>query len=289
MEQREKEEKPLYKKWIFWSLIVCILIVLTFVLSSTTTRPIQTAQTGNTASIQSPQVSDIPTQPVVVSATQNQQDQEKFKVLKVIDGDTIDVDLNGKVTRLRLIGMDTPEVVDPRKPVQCFGREASNKAKELLSDQLVRLENDPSQGEIDKYGRVLRYVYLPNGQNFNKLMIKEGYAHEYTYNTPYKYQAEFKQAEKEASMNKLGLWGAICQNTETKSTVVPTPVSTQTTEATGSCAIKGNISSSGEKIFHVLGCGSYEKTVIDESKGERWFCSESEAISAGWRKALNCS
>ena len=54
------------------------------------------------------------------------------------------------------------------------------------------------------------------------------------------------------------------------------------------CLIKGNISASGEKIYHLPGCGSYKKTVITESKGERWFCSEKEAISAGWRKAKNC-
>jgi len=129
-----------------------------------------------------------------------------FKVVKVIDGDTVDVDISGKVTRLRLIGMDTPEVVDPRKPVQCFGREASAKAKELLSGQLVGLESDPSQGELDKYGRTLRYVYLADGRSFNKLMIEEGYAHEYTYDTPYKYRAEYKEAQKTAEATKQGLW-----------------------------------------------------------------------------------
>lgn len=129
-----------------------------------------------------------------------------YKVVKVVDGDTLDVDIAGKTTRLRLIGIDTPEVVDPRKPVQCFGREASAKAKELLSGQSVRLESDPTQGELDKYGRTLRYVFLSDGRSFNKLMIEEGYAHEYTYNTPYKYQIEFKKAQKTAEANKKGLW-----------------------------------------------------------------------------------
>ena len=61
------------------------------------------------------------------------------------------------------------------------------------------------------------------------------------------------------------------------------------TSNANSCTIKGNISSSKEKIFHMIGCGSYNKTVIDESRGEKWFCSEKEAIDAGWRKALNCN
>lgn len=63
---------------------------------------------------------------------------------------------------------------------------------------------------------------------------------------------------------------------------------TASSSAAASCLIKGNISSSKEKIYHVLGCRSYDATKIDTSAGERWFCTEKEAIGAGWRKALNC-
>ena len=84
---------------------------------------------------------------------------EVFDVESVVDGDTIKVSMNGKVETLRLIGIDTPETKDPRKPVQCFGAEASRKATELLAGQKVRLEADASQGERDKYGRLLRYVW----------------------------------------------------------------------------------------------------------------------------------
>ncbi len=130
-----------------------------------------------------------------------------LKVLKVVDGDTIVVLREGRRQTVRLIGMDTPEVVDPRKTVQCFGREASNKAHELLDGSNVRLELDPSQGEIDKYGRLLAYVFMQNGQNYNELMIESGYAHEYTYQSqPYKYQEQFKQAEVVARDNSRGLW-----------------------------------------------------------------------------------
>lgn len=130
-----------------------------------------------------------------------------FRVVKVVDGDTFDVDIRGTSTRIRLIGVDTPEVVDPRKPVQCFGREASDKAKALLANQVVRLESDSTQGDKDKYGRILRYVFLTDGTSFNKMMIEEGYAHEYTYKTPYKYQTEFKAAQTEAQREARGLWG----------------------------------------------------------------------------------
>lgn len=158
---------------------------------------------------------------------------ETFRVVKVIDGDTINVDINGKVETLRLIGIDTPETVDPRKPVQCFGIEASNKAKGVLNGQSVRLEADNTQGERDKYNRLLRYVFLLDGTNFNKLMISEGYAHEYTYQSnPYKYQTEFKQAEKEARENKRGLWADnACEGTSIKSTY-QTPATNNTS---GSC------------------------------------------------------
>lgn len=131
---------------------------------------------------------------------------KSYKVAKVVDGDTIDVNIDGKTERLRMIGIDTPETVDPRKSVQCFGVEASNKAKEILLDKFITLESDPTQGEIDKYGRLLRYAFLPDGTNFGLFMISEGYAHEYTYRLPYKYQAEFKQAEIDARENNRGLW-----------------------------------------------------------------------------------
>ncbi len=131
---------------------------------------------------------------------------EGYRVVKVVDGDTLDVDIDGKIERLRLIGIDTPETVDPRKEIQCFGIEASNKAKELLNGQFVTLESDDSQGERDKYKRLLRYVILADGTNFNQYMIAEGYAHEYTYDEAYLYQAEFKQAENDARNGGKGLW-----------------------------------------------------------------------------------
>jgi len=170
-------------------------------------------------------------------------EKEFYKVLKVIDGDTIAVDIDGKEEVLRLIGINTPETVDPRKPVECFGKEASNKAKEILSGKSVALEADPSQGERDKYGRLLRYVFLEGGAIFNKLMITEGFAYEYTYNLPYKYQAEFKQAEKEARLAKRGLWAddtcaGDVSKTTTETRIQPQP---QPTIATEVCDCNGNV------------------------------------------------
>jgi len=146
-------------------------------------------------------------QEIIVESTIEGPQTELHTVIKVIDGDTIAVEIDGKTETLRLIGIDTPETVHPNKPVQCFGIEASSKAKETLSGQTVRLEADTAQGERDKYGRLLRYIFLENGTNFNKMMIVQGYAFEYTYQgIPYQYQTEFKQAEEKARAAKLGLW-----------------------------------------------------------------------------------
>lgn len=129
------------------------------------------------------------------------------KIVKVIDGDTAQIEINGQIKTVRYIGMDTPEIVDPRKTVQCFGREASTKAHELLDNQVVQLEFDKSVGEQDKYGRLLAYIILPDGKLYNKQMIAEGYAKEYTYqDQTYKYQADFKSAQKDAESASLGLW-----------------------------------------------------------------------------------
>jgi micrococcal nuclease len=132
-----------------------------------------------------------------------------YRVVKTVDGDTIKVSINNKIETIRLIGVDTPETVDPRRTVQCFGREASDFTKKTLSNQNVKLEADILSGDRDKYQRLLRYVFLSDGQNFNQVLIENGYGHEYTYNSiPYKYQKIFKQSEKDARDNSRGLWAS---------------------------------------------------------------------------------
>ena len=208
---------------------------------------------------------------------------ELVKVVRVVDGDTINVEINGKTESVRYIGIDTPETVDPRKPVQCFGIEASKKNKELVEGKMVRLEKDIT--DRDKYNRLLRYVWLDNSL-VNQTLVVQGFAKSYSYPPDVAYQSIFVMSEKKAREDKLGLWTAC--TSETASTTAITSPATQTSTSNPSCTIKGNISSSGEKIYHMQGCGSYSKTTIDESHGEKWFCTESEAQSAGWRKALNC-
>jgi len=142
--------------------------------------------------------------------TQKKSLQEKkitYPVQKVVDGDTVVIRRDGKNETLRLIGMDAPETTTLRKGVvECFGSDATKRARELLDGVEVTLEEDASQGTYDKYGRTLAYLILPDGHNFAEVMIAEGYAHEYTYNLPYRYQKEFKAAQKSAERTKSGLW-----------------------------------------------------------------------------------
>ena len=130
-----------------------------------------------------------------------------YSVTSVIDGDTIKVEIGNKTETVRLIGVDTPETKDPRKPIQCFGRQASDFTKQQLSGTTVRLEPDSSQQDRDKYGRLLRYVYTKNGTLFNELLIESGYAYEYTYqNNPYRLRDDFLNAQRTAKIQNLGLW-----------------------------------------------------------------------------------
>ncbi|MDO8551511.1 MAG: thermonuclease family protein [bacterium] len=145
--------------------------------------------------------------------------KQEVKVTRVIDGDTIDVLINRKTERVRLIGINTPETVDPRKPVECFGKKAYQVANERLVGQTVWMEQDPSQTNRDRYHRLLRYIWTDGGTvDFGKKMIANGFAYEYTYNRSYKYQAIYKQAQKEAEEGKKGLWADNACPTPTENT-----------------------------------------------------------------------
>ncbi|MEN9551735.1 MAG: hypothetical protein RI935_112 [Candidatus Parcubacteria bacterium] len=129
-----------------------------------------------------------------------------FDVVRAVDGDTIIINMEGKNESVRLLGINTPESVDPRRPVECFGKEASTRMEEIAEGKKVRLEYDESQGYRDAYDRLLAYVYLEDEQMINRKMIMEGYAYEYTYLTPYLFQKEFRDAQKFAKSQNRGLW-----------------------------------------------------------------------------------
>ncbi len=202
-------------------------------------------------------------------------------VIRVIDGDTIEVSIGDQSLKVRYIGIDTPETVDPRRPVGCLGKEASERNRQLVLGMTVGLERDVS--ETDDFGRLLRYVWV-EGAMVNAILVSEGYAAASTYPPDVRHDNLFASLQMEARQAGRGLWGPVCES--------PAPPATA---PEGACeysgseepVIKGNIAvSDDEKIYHVPGGEFYERTVIDETKGERWFCSEAEAVAAGWRRSL---
>lgn len=129
-----------------------------------------------------------------------------YSVLRVIDGDTVEVSYRGG-TSIRIIGIDTPETVDPNTPDECGGPQASALANELLSGRQVRLVFDRSQGRTDYYDRTLAYLDIPGLGDFGHTMIKRGAAAEYTYDTAYDRQAKYIAAESRAQSKGRGVWG----------------------------------------------------------------------------------
>ena len=140
-------------------------------------------------------------------------------VLRVVDGDTIDVrdDTRGRL-RIRLLGIDSPEVHKPGWSVGCWGPEAARFATETLSGQRVALEEDPTQDTHDRYGRSLAYVVLADGRDFSVEAARAGAARIYVYDDkPVGRYPEIKAAEDEAQAAHRGLWGPPC-NGHTEST-----------------------------------------------------------------------
>jgi len=134
-------------------------------------------------------------------------------VLRVVDGDTIHVLVEGRDTTVRLLGIDTPETVKPNSPVECFGPEASAFTTSILDGQRVTLEFDDSQDRLDRYGRTLAFVWVPvptGGLDLvNRDLVAGGYAYQRQYGPrPVSWQPELMAAQQQARDSKAGLWGA---------------------------------------------------------------------------------
>jgi micrococcal nuclease len=129
------------------------------------------------------------------------------KVIRVVDGDTIGVSPNEKV---RLIGVDTPETVHPKRAVECFGKDAKEFTRSAVEGKTVRLVFDQvnsARRHKDKYGRILAYVYLEDGAMLNRELIRRGFAHAYT-RFPFRYLVEFRELERAARIQAVGLWSS---------------------------------------------------------------------------------
>ncbi len=128
-------------------------------------------------------------------------------ISRVVDGDTVEVEVEGVTESVRLIGVDTPETVDERKPIQCFGPEASARTASLLPQgTAVRLERDTEAR--DRYGRLLAYLYrASDGLFVNVALVRDGYGSVLLIEPNVTYAAAFRDAQATARQQGAGLWG----------------------------------------------------------------------------------
>lgn len=128
-----------------------------------------------------------------------------YSINHFVDGDTIAVNMNGKTESVRLIGVDTPETHKPNTPVQCYGPAAAAYTKNLIGHSQVRLQADSESDNRDRYGRLLRYVYVPDGRLVENELIKNGYGFAYT-QFAFSKASEFRALQDEAQAAHKGLW-----------------------------------------------------------------------------------
>lgn len=205
----------------------------------------------------------------------------------VIDGDTIEI----RGQRIRFNGIDAPESRQYCEDAKGFeyacGREAANALNEFLA---VSRPVSCSFVEWDQYGRFVGNCRRADGRSVAGWLVENGHALDWPRYSNGNY-AEHQAAAKQA---RRGMWQGqfqepwdwrIANQSDDFTPTAPAPSSSFALLGSPSCDIKGNISSKGERIYHVPGQKFYQQTKISEGKGERWFCSEAEARQAGWRKA----
>ena len=204
------------------------------------------------------------------------------KCTRVIDGDTIEVEYYGKKDKVRLIGVDTPETKDPRKPVQYFGKEATEFTRRVVEGENVKLEFD--QTLRDKYDRLLAYVYLPSGEMLNAKLIKEGYGHAYT-KYPFKYLEEFRLYEKQAREKGLGLWGERKVKEEPQKARAPNETSYK--EGT---SIEIPASQEHEETVYITRTGKkYHREYCSYLRRSKIPISKKDAINRGYTPCSRCN
>jgi micrococcal nuclease len=257
------------------------------------TNPKQTEENvNNTKEIESSSSEEVPiiknTNKKLLEAT----------IAKNVDGDTVDINLNGRIEKVRMLCVDTPETHHPRLGVQPFGPEASDYTKKILSVG-TKVEIEPGIGEgRDKYGRLLAYIYV-NGKMFNEMLLEQGLARvAYIYAPNTQYVDEFYAIQKKAQKKGVGIWSIenyaqedgyntgnvkgtdskTSTGTSSGSSYQNNPSDDQETNLDCKGKIKGNVNS---HIYHVPG-GSYYDSTIDNIV---WFCSEKEAEDKGYRKS----
>lgn len=226
---------------------------------------------------------------------------QKASVESIIDGDTIEVKIGDDVYKLRLIGINTPEINHPDKGVEFFGKEASEFTKEILENKEIYLEKDLS--EVDKYQRILRYVWLNlpknpekpsfeelRDQSLNGILVRDGYANAVTVPPDVKYAEWLAKIEKEAQANNMGLWNESAKtaweeaknspyNRWVRATAEVTNRGKTYTADTTQGPVKANVNSNK---YHVQGQQGYNKISVNNVV---WFNTKEEAEAAGYLPA----
>jgi len=201
----------------------------------------------------------------------------------VIDGDTLEI----RGTRIRLHAADAPESAQSCQGPDGKAYRCGQQAALAMSDKIGASTVTCHQRDIDRYQRIVAQCSA-NGVDLNAWLVQQGYALAYR-----KYGTDYVAQEDEARKSKRGLWAGSFtppwdwrrgeRGTSAAEPIPPAASSRPNIAAFGDCKVKGNISAKGEKIYHMPGSRNYDRTVLSEAAGERWFCSESEAIAAGWR------
>lgn len=211
-------------------------------------------------------------------------EENLHEILRVVDGDTFEVEgESGKAIIIRVLNMTTPE------RGECFYQESKKALEDLLKDKKVKLEKDVS-GE-DRFGRLLRHVFVSSGTEDDdniivaKYMIEKGFAKVQPVLPDARFKRYLARFGTKAETEKLGVWK------ECKGKLPKSFVETTNAEPTDeNCIIKGNVSQiTNEKLYFFPECPSYSQTRIDPSKGERYFCTEAEAQSAGFKISGGCA
>ena len=287
----------MHKLYIHFILLACISLFSLTACSSDSTS-IDTSQTDSNEDAITVQEQETESGSTTQEMTEQEESDEQNEsvlenkgetfvatVVKVIDGDTVKIELpNGNEETVRLLLIDTPETVHPTKDIQPFGPEASQFSKNLMPAN-SEVEVELGIGERDKYGRLLAYFYV-DGKMVNKLLLEKGLARvAYVYAPNTKYLDELEAIQKKAQQKEIGIWSienyvtsrgfseTETENTDQKKTVTDSNACSKPT-------IKGNINSEGEKIYHIPSGQYYTIT-----KAEVMFCTEKEAQDAGFRKS----
>lgn len=216
---------------------------------------------------------------VITGCTSESIDGLSGKVISVIDGDTIKVKLaDGSEERVRMTLIDTPETKHPKVGVQPLGEEASEFTTAQLTDQDVVLELDVQ--ERDQYGRLLAYVWM-NDTLFNEVLIEKGYARVAVFPPNTKYVDQFRGIEENAKEKGIGIWSIenYAQEDGYNSGATNNKDGTALGDADCNGLIKGNKNS---KIYHLPNGVNYDDV---SEQNIVWFCSETEAKTAGYREA----